>query len=89
MLALEPGHRLTLNFDMRAPGNGVLEFEIDPVDTTHTRVSVTAYWHPAGIWGLIYWWILVPAHLFIFKGMTRVIAQRAQAAPALPDARPG
>jgi uncharacterized protein YbjT (DUF2867 family) len=89
VLALEPGHRLTLNFDMRAPGNGVLEFEIEPVDATHTRVSVTAYWHPAGIWGLIYWWILVPAHLFIFKGMTRVIAQRAQAPPAAADTRTG
>jgi len=80
VLALEPQRRLTLNFDMKAPGNGVLEFEIEPVDAQHTRVAVTAYWHPAGIWGLIYWWLLVPAHLFIFKGMTREIARRAQTA---------
>lgn len=89
VLAIEPGHRLTLNFDMRAPGNGVLEFEIDPVDAQRTRVSVTAYWHPAGIWGLIYWWLLVPAHLFIFKGMTRVIAQRAQSDARGRDAQSG
>jgi uncharacterized protein YbjT (DUF2867 family) len=88
VLAIEPGRRLTLNFDMRAPGNGVLEFEIDPVDAQRTRVTVTAYWHPAGLWGLIYWWILVPAHLFIFKGMTRVIAQRALAAGAASDMPP-
>jgi hypothetical protein len=41
-------------------------------------VTVTAYWHPAGVWGLSYWWVLVPAHLFIFKGMTREIARRAE-----------
>jgi hypothetical protein len=77
VLAMEPQRRLTLNFDMKAPGNGVLEFEIETVDAQRTRVSVTAYWHPAGLWGLIYWWMLVPAHLFIFKGMTREIARRA------------
>lgn len=82
VLALEPNHRLTLNFGMKAPGNGVVEFDIEPVDAQHTRVTVTAYWHPAGVWGLTYWWVLVPAHLFIFKGMTREIARRAEQAPA-------
>ena len=31
VLALEPEHRLTLHFGMKAPGSGVLEFVIDPV----------------------------------------------------------
>jgi len=56
----------------------VIEFEIEPVDAEHTRVTVTAYWHPQGVWGLLYWYALVPAHLFIFKGMTREIARRAE-----------
>ncbi len=93
VLGLDPERRLTLNFGMKAPGNGVLEFEVEPLpsppDAPRTRVTVTAYWHPAGVWGLSYWWALVPAHLFIFKGMTRAIAQRAEGAersgrPALP-----
>ncbi len=79
VLGLEPARRLTLNFDLKAPGNGVLEFEIEPIDASHSRLTVTAYWHPAGIWGLLYWWALVPAHLFLFKGMTREIARRAEA----------
>jgi uncharacterized protein YbjT (DUF2867 family) len=83
VMALEPERRLTLDFGMRCPGAGVLEFEIEPVDAEHTRVTVTAYWHPQGAWGLAYWWVLVPAHLFIFKGMTREIARRAEAL-ALP-----
>jgi uncharacterized protein YbjT (DUF2867 family) len=78
VMALEPERRLTLDFGMRAPGAGVIEFEIEPLDAEHTRVTVTAYWHPQGVWGLLYWYALVPAHLFIFKGMTREIARQAE-----------
>ncbi len=78
VLALEPQRRLTLNFGMKAPGNGVMEIEIEPLAEREARVTVTAYWHPAGIWGLLYWYAFVPAHLFIFKGMTRAIARRAE-----------
>ncbi len=80
VLALEPQRRLTLNFGMKAPGNGVMEIEIEPLAEREARVTVTAYWHPAGIWGLLYWYAFVPAHLFIFKGMTRAIARRAESA---------
>ncbi len=82
VMALEPERRLTLHFGMRCPGAGVLEFEIEPVDAERTRVTITAYWHPQGVWGLLYWYALVPAHLFIFKGMTAEIARRAEAAQA-------
>ena len=82
VMALEPERRLTLDFGMRAPGAGVIEFEIEPLDARRTRVTVTAYWHPQGIWGLLYWYALVPAHLFIFKGMTRAIARQAETVPS-------
>ncbi|MBA4176307.1 MAG: DUF2867 domain-containing protein [Leptothrix sp. (in: Bacteria)] len=95
VLGIEQCHRLTLNFGMRSPGSGVLEFEIDPLPSTaegerRTRIGVTAYWHPQGVWGLMYWYVLVPAHLFLFKGMTRAIARRAEAlgvSPAAPADR--
>jgi hypothetical protein len=80
VLAMEPGRRLTLHFGMRAPGTGVLEFELEP-GPQGTTITETAYWHPAGLWGLAYWYALVPFHLFIFKGMTRAIARRAEASP--------
>jgi uncharacterized protein YbjT (DUF2867 family) len=78
VIAMEPGRRLTLDFGLLAPGSGVLEFEIEPLGDGGTRLTETAYWHPAGIWGLMYWWVLVPAHLFIFKGMTRAMVRRAE-----------
>jgi hypothetical protein len=30
--------------------------------------------------GLLYWYSLVPAHLFLFRGLTRAIQRRASAA---------
>jgi uncharacterized protein YbjT (DUF2867 family) len=85
VIGIEPERRLTLSMGMKAPGAGVLEFAIDPENEGHTRVSVTAYWHPAGIWGLIYWYALAPFHDILFRGMTRNIALRAEA--AAKDAR--
>ena len=78
VIGMEENRRLTLNFGMRAPGAGVLEFELEKLDDNRTRITATAYWHPRGVWGLAYWYSLVPAHLFIFKGMTAAIARRAE-----------
>jgi hypothetical protein len=79
VLALEPEHRLTLHFGMKAPGSGVLEFVIDPLAEGRTRLTVTAYWHPQGVWGLLYWYAMIPAHLVLFRRMTAALMRRAQA----------
>jgi hypothetical protein len=76
VIAVEPETRLTLLMEMKTPGAGVLEFELKPVAQGH-RVTATAYFHPAGAWGLLYWYSLAPAHALIFRGMTREIAARA------------
>jgi len=81
VIGVDPGRRLTLMFGMKAPGAGVLEFDIAPEPDQRTRVTATAYWHPAGVWGLLYWYAMFPAHLFIFDGMTRAIARRAESDP--------
>jgi hypothetical protein len=78
VLAIEPERRLTLHFGMKAPGSGILEFELTPDPRGGTVLTETAYWHPRGIWGLLYWYALVPFHVFIFRLMTRAIAQRAE-----------
>lgn len=78
VIGLQQERRLTLKFGMKAPGAGVLEFELTPLPEG-CRVTATAYWHPAGVWGLLYWYALIPAHLVIFKGMTKGIAAQAEA----------
>ena len=79
VIAVEPQRRLTLMMGMKAPGSGVLEFEISPAMDGRTHITATAYWHPAGLWGLLYWYSLAIAHLVIFKGMARAITTRAEA----------
>ena len=80
VIAMEPGKRLTMLLEMRAPGAGVLEFNIEDTGDGERNISVTAYFHPAGVWGILYWFALLPFHAFIFSGMTRAIARRAEKA---------
>ncbi len=68
---------LSLFFGMKGPGLGRLEFTI----TDHgakRELNVTAWWHPKGFPGLLYWFVMMPAHLFIFKGMVRAIVRKAR-----------
>jgi uncharacterized protein YndB with AHSA1/START domain len=84
VIGVEPERRLTLHFGLKAPGSGILEFELEPLPGGGTRLTETAYWHPQGVWGLLYWAALVPFHLFVFKGMTRAMVRRAEAAAPKP-----
>lgn len=77
VVAMEPGRRPTLGFGMRAPGSGVLAFELRP-EGARTRVTVTAYRHPAGLWGLVYRYPFAPAHGVLFAGRSRAIAREAE-----------
>lgn len=77
VIAAEPKRRLTLLMEMRGPGSGVLEFVIRDRGDCRT-LSATAYWHPAGPAGLIYWYSLLPVHAFLFRGLTAAIAKRAE-----------
>ena len=78
IVGVEANRRLTLMMGMKATGSGVLEFDLEPLADGGTRLTATAYWHPAGFWGLAYWYALFPAHLFIFDRMTQNICRLAE-----------
>ncbi|UJF20060.1 SDR family oxidoreductase [Vibrio sp. SS-MA-C1-2] len=67
---------LSLLFGMKAPGLGRLEFSIKDCGD-YRELDIRAWWHPKGFSGLLYWFAMMPAHLFIFKGMTKALANRA------------
>ncbi len=73
---MQPGKQLTMLMEMKAPGAGVLEFSIG--ENGERVVSVDAFFHPAGVWGLLYWYALLPFHTFLFRGITHVISERAE-----------
>ncbi|GAK84534.1 predicted nucleoside-diphosphate-sugar epimerases [Vibrio ponticus] len=49
-------------------------------------MNITAWWHPQGFRGLLYWFAMMPAHLFIFKGMVKAIVRKAKAINIPPEA---
>jgi len=61
--------RLLLYAEMKLPGEAWLEFKI--VDD---RLYQIATYRPLGILGRMYWYILLPIHKIIFKGMIKSIA---------------
>lgn len=77
VIAANPNQNLTLAVEMKLPGSAIMEFELEPMDGQQTRLSTTAYFHPSGIFGQLYWYALLPIHMLIFKGLTRNIIRRA------------
>jgi len=84
VISMQPGKQLTMLMEMKAPGVGVLEFDIDANGSGQQTVTVRAYFHPAGVWGILYWIAFLPVHAFIFNGMTPVIAKQSEAESAPP-----
>ena len=77
VIIADPQEQLALLFGMKAPGLGRLSFTL--TDKGQYRLlDVRAWWHPHGMPGLIYWLLMFPPHLFIFRGMARRIARLAE-----------
>jgi hypothetical protein len=85
----DPNHRLSLVAEMKVPGRAWLRFEVEPIgaqpDSQQSTIHQTAIFDPAGLGGLLYWYALYPIHRWIFAGMLRAIAARAEAASPVPD----
>jgi uncharacterized protein YbjT (DUF2867 family) len=86
--AVEPGRLLRLNAEMRLPGEASLEFAIEPLPAApdhagssrpaRCRLVQTATFVPHGIFGLAYWYSILPFHAWIFPGMLRGIRRSAE-----------
>jgi len=64
-----PGRRLLLISQMKLPGKGWLEFIVD------SSLTITAHFIPSGLYGRLYWFLLYPFHLLIFRIMTSKIVK--------------
>lgn len=49
-------------------------------------LEAAIHWHPAGFWGLLYWYALWPAHALVLRGMVRAICIAAETAAANTEA---
>lgn len=75
---VDPPHLLRLRAEMRMPGEGWLEWSVEP-DGRGSRLTQRARYHPHGLLGRLYWWAVLPAHGLVFARMVRSIGAAAEA----------
>jgi hypothetical protein len=66
VLECRPGRRLLLVGEMKTPGEAILDFQIRADEGDRTEVRMVARFLPQGLWGLVYWYTLLPFHIWIF-----------------------
>jgi uncharacterized protein YbjT (DUF2867 family) len=70
---IKENERLLLFAQMKLPGSAWLEFKIKD-----NKLIQSAYYYPKGVFGRLYWYILVPIHYFVFNNMIKSIAKKAK-----------
>ncbi len=71
-----PPHHLRLGAEMKLPGRAWLDFRVDDLPETGSRLTVTAIFEPRGLFGFLYWYSLYPIHRLIFSGLIRKVVER-------------
>jgi uncharacterized protein YbjT (DUF2867 family) len=79
-----PDHELGLVAEMKVPGRAWLQFEVQP-NSRGSLIRQTAIFDPAGLAGLLYWYMLYPVHRWIFSGMLKQIAAVAGRRTPIPS----
>jgi uncharacterized protein YbjT (DUF2867 family) len=72
--------RLLLRAEMKVPGTAYLEWVADPI-AGGSRLTQTAWFVPRGLFGRLYWWVLLPFHAPIWRLMVRRMARAAEQRP--------
>ena len=69
---LKENKRVLLLAQMKLPGRAWLEFDIQA-----DRLVQTAYFHPLGLLGRLYWYSVWPFHSLVFKNLAQKVVERA------------
>jgi uncharacterized protein YbjT (DUF2867 family) len=75
---LESDHLLRLFSELRAPGEGWMEWRVDPAPGDRSTLTQTAFFAPRGLPGFFYWALLGPLHRLIFRGLIQAVRQRSE-----------
>lgn len=84
---VESPRLLRLRAEMRLPGEGWLQYELTP-DGEGTLVRQTATFHPKGLLGRAYWYLVLPFHHFVFEGTLKGIDRECRALVSGPNTCP-
>lgn len=81
-----PGRLLRLRAEMRLPGLAWLELAVRPEPGGGSTLRQVATFHPHGLAGQAYWWLVAPFHGIVFGGMQRGMRAEAERQAAAGDA---
>lgn len=76
----EPARRLLLVAEMKIPGRLWLQFDVEG-DERRTELRQTTVFDPAGVVGLVYWYLLYPVHRTIFQAMLHGLNRSTHSGP--------
>lgn len=85
---VEPLELLRLKAEMRLPGAGWLQYELDRLPEGGTLVRQTAIFDAKGIGGRLYWYAVLPFHHFVFEGTLKGIDRECRRLIDGPDSCP-
>lgn len=79
--AVAPPQSLELRAEMKLPGIATLTFLVEPVaeEKSKTRLTITARFRPRGLFGIVYWHLVVPLHGIVFSRMLNGLLRHAKA----------
>ncbi len=86
--ALEADQHLRLRAEMRLPGKAWLEFDTDRLSDGRTRLTQTAFFEPRGLFGFLYWYLVLPFHALLFNQLASRIVLLAEQTPRESTLRP-
>jgi hypothetical protein len=74
---VSPGQSLKLYAEMILPGKAWLEFKIKKLPNGQSEVTQEATFSPRGLGGQLYWYAVLPLHIFVFPTMIRNLIRSA------------
>ena len=81
VVRVEAPSDLVLEAEMKIPGRARLGFHVRAGGAGESLLFQRVEFLPRGVAGKLYWWLLYPAHRFVFRRMLRNLAFRLQAQP--------
>ena len=75
VLDVKPPLNLILLAEMKLPGEALLNFELVPGEK-RTELRLGTRFRPTGLYGILYWYSLLPFHNLLFGGLLNELAKR-------------
>ncbi len=72
-----PRH-IALRAEMKVPGEALLEFELSAPEAGPVELRQSARFIPKGLFGLLYWYAVLPLHGYVFRGLLEGIRREAE-----------